>query len=150
MSQIVPLHVHTHFSSLGGPGSPREWCARAAALGYEALGVADRGPLVAHLELAAAAREAGIKPLFGMEVDLLLALPPADEPKGKKKSEGGSQKSEVVQPILLFARDGEGLDNLAALASVAYKGWPRREQAITWEAVASRAGGLLAVLLAAD
>src|SRR5690625_552309 len=66
------------------------------------------------------------------------------------KSDVGNLKSEVVQPILLFASDVEGLGNLAALASIAYKGWPCREQAITWDEMASRAGGLLAVLLAAD
>lgn len=79
-----------------------------------------------------AARQAGIQPVIGMEIEVLLP------------SSGGAKK----QPVALFARDTQGLESLATLASVAYAHWPSCEEAVTWEALATHAAGLVLVLLA--
>ena len=149
---IIPLHIHTYFSTRGGAHSPEEWCEYAASLGYTALGVADRAPLAAYPAFAHAAKVAGIKPLFGIELDLLLPLSPPEDAKPKRGSKAasstlGPQPSTITQPILLFARDQDGLGNLAKLGAMAYAGWPRDERAVEWEALLAHTEGLLAILL---
>lgn len=134
MSSFTFLHLHTHFSALGGPASPADWCRAAAALGYKSLGIADRGPLAGLPSFALAARQAGIQPVSGMEIEVLLP------------SSGGAKK----QPVALFARDTQGLESLGTLASVAYAHWPNREEAVTWEGLARHAAGLVLVLLACE
>jgi DNA polymerase III subunit alpha len=88
--------------------------------------------------LRAAAHEAGISVLYGMEVDIL--MPP----------EGGRKGDPVRQAALLFARDAEGVRNLYRLASVAYAGWPGVEVPLPWETLAAHASGLVLILPGGD
>ncbi|HET6312398.1 MAG TPA: PHP domain-containing protein, partial [Chloroflexia bacterium] len=137
MSRFTYLYLHTHFSRKGGPASPSQWCHAATDLGYKSLGVADRGPLAAFPAFSKAAREAGIQPIYGMEARI--SLP------SSKDAKAGVTKA---QPAVFFARDTEGLDNLASLASIAYARWPQEEQALDWDTLAQHASGLALVLLA--
>jgi DNA polymerase-3 subunit alpha len=133
MSHFTYLHVNTHFSSKGGPASPDEWCRRAASLGYNAIGVADRAPMAAFPALAQAARSAGVFPVYGVELDLLL-------PPGDKSAPPG-------QAVLLFARDSTGMSNLARLSGLAHAGWPQRDEPLPWDTLAAHAEGLVLIIL---
>jgi DNA polymerase III alpha subunit len=104
-------------------------------LGYVSLGVADRGPLAAFPAFSKAARQAGIKPVYGMEADIVLPST-------------SMAAASTVRPATFFARDKQGMDNLARLASLAYARWPQEEQPLSWEAVAEHSAGLALVLLA--
>ncbi|HVG01139.1 MAG TPA: PHP domain-containing protein, partial [Chloroflexia bacterium] len=137
MSRFTYLYLHTHFSREGGPASPSQWCRAAADLGYRSLGVADRGPLAAFPAFSEAVREAGIQPIYGMEARILLP--------STKDAKAGEPKT---LPAVFFARDTQGLGNLASLASIAYARWPQEEQALDWDTVAQHAPGLALVLLA--
>lgn len=142
MSDFTYLSIHTHFSRAGGPTSPLKWCIRARDLGYTSIGIADRSPLAGWPDLFNAARQTGLTPIYGIEIDFIL---PADaSPKGK------SAPDPILQGALLFARNAEGTTNMAALASIAYKGWPATETPIPWHDLAAHAGGLILVLLGAD
>src|SRR5438105_4292545 len=132
--EFAYLHVHTHFSPGGGPASPGDWCRHAAELGYKAIGVADRAPLVALPALRRAARSAGITPILGIELDVLLPSP----------------GEHALQPIALYAHSEEGLSNLARLSELAYSGWPIVAQPVEWEKLSRSASGLVLVLLAGD
>ncbi|MDQ5826768.1 MAG: PHP domain-containing protein [Chloroflexota bacterium] len=134
MSRFTYLYLHTHFSRDGGPASPSQWCRAAAELGYQSLGVADRGPLAAFPLFSKAARAAGIRPVYGMEADIVLPSTGVAEEPG-------------TLPAAFFARDRQGMDNLAKLASLAYARWPREEQPLAWETVAEHSAGLALVLL---
>ncbi|HEX8598720.1 MAG TPA: PHP domain-containing protein [Chloroflexia bacterium] len=134
MSRFTYLYLHTHFSRDGGPAAPLQWCRTAAELGYQSLGVADRGPLAAFPAFSKAARAAGIRPLYGMEADIVL-------PSTGLTGETGTL------PAAFFARDRQGMDNLAKLASHAYAGWPREGQPLAWDTVAGYSAGLALVLL---
>ena len=70
------LHCHTQFSMLDGASAPDELVERAAALGMEALAVTDHQGLYGAVRFATAAEEAGIRPIVGVEIELLDAAAP--------------------------------------------------------------------------
>src|SRR5690242_3573553 len=68
MSAFVPLRVRSHGSLLAGVASPEALCARAAELGYSALGLTDRDNLYLAVRFLQAAKGAGLKAIVGAEV----------------------------------------------------------------------------------
>lgn len=120
----VPLHVHSVYSPFESMLTVREVVERAAFLGMEAVGLADHRTLWGHRELAGAAEEAGIKPVFGAELAHASVL-----------DRGG------VYHLTVFAETNEGYRNLVALAGLhaAAGGEPR----VTREDLARHAGGLI-------
>src|SRR6476646_865222 len=138
MSNFAYLHLHTRYSRGGGPAAPEEWCRRAAELGYTRLGFTDRSPLAGLPSIYRSAKNAGLTPLYGIELDIHLHF-------------GGARKAEPVpQPAILFARNREGMVNLARIASEAYSGWPGDEKAVDWDILAANSAGLLLILLGGD
>lgn len=65
MSRYAELSVVTNFSFLHGASHPEELVSRAAALGMEAIGIADRNTLAGVVRAHLAAKEAGLKLLVG-------------------------------------------------------------------------------------
>jgi DNA polymerase III alpha subunit len=70
------LHAHSNFSFLDGASAPADLAARAVGLGLSALAVTDRGGLYGVVRFAAAAEEAGLHSVIGVEVELVDALVP--------------------------------------------------------------------------
>ena len=70
------LHAHSNFSFLDGASAPADLVARAVELGLSALAVTDRQGLYGVVRFAAAAEEAGLHPVIGVEVELVDALVP--------------------------------------------------------------------------
>jgi len=64
----VPLHVHSVYSNGESLLTLADVVARAAFLGFEAVGLADHASTYGHYEFAETARKAGIKPVFGAEL----------------------------------------------------------------------------------
>jgi error-prone DNA polymerase len=64
------LHLHSAFSFLDGASLPGELVERAVELGYCALALTDHDGLHGAMELAQAAKSAGIQPITGAEVTL--------------------------------------------------------------------------------
>ena len=80
MIRYAELQVATSFSFLEGASHPDELALTAAALGLAAVGVTDRNSLAGVVQMHAAAKKAGIRPLIGCRLDLtdadsLLAYP---------------------------------------------------------------------------
>ncbi len=70
---VVPyaeLHAHSAFSFLDGASTPEELAEEAARLGLEALAVTDHDGLYGAVRFAEAARELGIRTVFGAELGL--------------------------------------------------------------------------------
>jgi len=61
----VPIHCRTHYSLLRGVLSPVQVVERAASLGAEAVGLADINGFYGLIKFAAAARDRGLKALYG-------------------------------------------------------------------------------------
>ena len=129
VTPFVELRAHSAFSFGDGAMTPEALAARAAALGYPAVGLTDAADLGGIPRLAAAAEKAGIRPIAGAELEV----------------DG--------RPLALLVRSREGYRNLAALvtrARVADLGsWtreaphvPRGRPGVRWADVAERSAGL--------
>ena len=95
---FAQLNCRSYYSFLRGAGSPGELARRAAELGIEALGLADRDGVYGAVEFYLACREAGVKPVLGAELT---------EP-----GEGGEGLSAV-----LLARNREGWAGVCRLVT---------------------------------
>jgi error-prone DNA polymerase len=128
-ASYVELRAHSAFSFGDGSITPELLAARAAELGYEAIGLTDAADLGGAVRFVLEARRRGIKAIVGAEL--------------------------VVDghPLALLARDAEGFRNLAALVTRArvgeLRGWDRAHPptrrgraALRWEDVAERHAGL--------
>ncbi len=81
----VELHLHTNMSTMDGMASISDYVARAAAWGHTAIAVTDHAGLQAYPEAHSAAAKAGLKMIYGVEVNLVDDGTPvaynADEPR---------------------------------------------------------------------
>jgi error-prone DNA polymerase len=87
------LRVHSAFSFGDGTATPEALVARAARLGYAALGLTDSADVGGVIRFTLAAERAGIRPIGGVELQV----------------DG--------HPLALLARNAEGYRNIAALVT---------------------------------
>ncbi|MEX1334165.1 MAG: PHP domain-containing protein [Candidatus Limnocylindrales bacterium] len=76
---FAELHCHTDFSFLDGASPADDLVERAVELGLSALAVTDHQGLYGAVRFSAAAREAGLHAVVGMEVELLDSAAPDPE-----------------------------------------------------------------------
>ncbi len=107
----VELHAHSHYSLLEGASSPHELVRTALEQGHAALALTDHDAMFGAMEFARAAREAGLRPISGLE---LTVSEPATE--GDEDAEGG----EVRSHLTLLAETRQGYANLCRLSSHAF------------------------------
>jgi DNA-directed DNA polymerase III PolC len=74
------LHCHSYYSFLRGTAAPAALAHRAAELGMSALALTDRDGVCGSVEFYLACREAGVKPILGVEL-----TEPDDSPKDGSK-----------------------------------------------------------------
>ncbi len=67
-SRFVHLRCHSHYSFLDGASSVDDLLDAAAELGQDALALTDTNGLYGAVRFWKAARERGIKPIFGAEL----------------------------------------------------------------------------------
>ena len=70
------LHCHTNFSFLDGASTAEDLVQRAVELEMPALAVTDHNGLYGVVRFALAAEAAGIRPVLGVEIELLDAAVP--------------------------------------------------------------------------
>ena len=107
----VELHVHSHYSLLEGASSPGELVRTAVEQGHAALALTDHDGMFGAMEFARAAREAGLRPISGLE--LTVSEPAA---AGDGDCDGG----EVRSHLTLLAETRQGYANLCRLSSYAF------------------------------
>jgi DNA polymerase-3 subunit alpha len=134
MSSFVHLHVHTEYSLLDGFSKIPKLVDRAKEMDMSALAITDHGALYGVIEFFNTAKEAGIKPLIGMEGYLASRTMQQRDPEEDKKS----------SHLLLLAENPTGYQNLLKIASAAqlegFYYFPR----IDHEFLAAHAEGLIA------
>ncbi len=121
-TRYSPLHVHSNFSLLRGASSVEDLVGRAAKLGYRSLALTDRDALYGTVRFTKACVNAGLRPILGSEVTL----------------EGGYH-------LILLAENQDGYANLCRLISRAHENQPKGEAVLPFDALAERAGGLIAL-----
>jgi DNA polymerase III subunit alpha len=107
---FVHLHVHSHFSLLDGAITIPDLVRAAKDNGMDALALTDHGNLFGAIQFYRKCREAGIKPIIGMEA----YLAPESRFERKKTAQG------AYTHLNLLARNAEGYRNLLLLSSLSY------------------------------
>ena len=106
---FVHLHVHTHYSLLDGFSNIRKLVTRTKELGMPAVAITDHGTMYGVIEFYTAAKEAGVKPIIGLEGYL----------SARGMTDKDSQLDKRSNHLLLLAENNTGYQNLLRLASAA-------------------------------
>lgn len=123
---------------LEGAIEPKVIAKRARELGFPAVAVGDRNGLYAAMPFSDACKKAGVQPIVGT----LLAVKRPDLPDGVATQ---------IDWLALYAQDEAGYTNLCNLVSMAHLDRPIEEDAhVTFEALAGRTDGLIALTAGAD
>ncbi|WP_278314627.1 error-prone DNA polymerase [Lolliginicoccus levis] len=124
------LHAHTAFSFLDGASQPEEMAEQAARLRLDALAITDHNGLYGVVRFAEAARELGLRTIYGAELALGTSEPRTGSP------------DPLGAHLLVLARGAEGYRRLSRCIADAHlegghKGTPRFDLA----GLADAAGG---------
>ena len=131
----VHLHVHSEYSLLDGACKIKGLAARAAELGMPALGLTDHGVMNGAVEHYKACREAGIKPIIGVEAYLV------DDHKATP-----AQTRYERNHLTLIAANDAGFRNLVKLSSAGFlEGFSRGKANVDMELLASHSEGVIAL-----
>jgi DNA polymerase-3 subunit alpha len=108
MADFVHLHLHTLYSLLDGAIRIKDLVKTVQAKGMNTVAVTDHGNLFGAVDFYKKAREAGVKPILGMEAYVA----------GEK---GRLDRTERVgRHLILLAKNAEGWANLRYLSSKAF------------------------------
>src|SRR5712692_1857888 len=118
---FIHLHCHSHYSFLRAVPSPQELVAAAAALEMPAVAQTDTNGLYAAVPFYQAAREAGVKPIVGTQLDIA--------------------HETTAATVVLLAANREGYSNLCRLVTQRHL----EEKPVSLEAIAEHREGLVAL-----
>ena len=121
-SGFVHLRCHSHYSFLDGASSVDDLLDAAAEHGQDALALTDTNGLYGAVRFWNAARERGIKPIFGAELRLIDA-----------------------DPVTLLAQDRSGWTSLCRIVSAAQLAGEKTKPRATFALVAEQDTGLIAL-----
>lgn len=109
VSDYVHLHNHTHHSLLDGLTKIDELVDRVKELGMEAVAMTDHGTMSGTVEFYKAAKEAGIKPIIGMEAYVA----------ARSRFDRDPAKDKARYHLILLAMNETGYKNLMLMSSKA-------------------------------
>ncbi|PZN06786.1 MAG: error-prone DNA polymerase, partial [Bacillota bacterium] len=151
---FVHLHCHSAYSFLDGASPVGELVARAADLGMPALALTDHDNVAGAVEFDRAARSAGIRPIQGAEVTVLLEPEPDPRPDAEERARGsgsrergrrdrqdrnggrgGEKDGERVAHLVLLATGPAGYARLCRLLTRAHLEQPRGRPALPLRAL---------------
>src|SRR5438093_3050629 len=122
MAGWVDLHVHSNYSFLDGASHVDDLVDAAVEQGMDALALTDTNGLYGAVRFANAAKERGIRPIFGAELQLLDA-----------------------GHLVLIARDRQGWTSLTRTISAAQLAGEKTKPKATFSLLAENAAGLYAL-----
>jgi DNA polymerase III subunit alpha len=113
-SSFVHLHVHSQYSLLEATCRAKEIAKKAAAYGQPAVALTDYGNMFGAIEFYFACKDAGVKPLVGLEVFIA--------PKSRLvKGEDREAASQPTRRLVLLAQNYDGYQTLCKLSSIGYQ-----------------------------
>ncbi len=113
-SSFVHLHVHSQYSLLEATCKTKDLAKKAAALGMPAVALTDYGNMFGAIEFYFACKDAGVKPILGLEVFIA--------PKSRLiKGEDKEAASQPTRRLVLLAQNYEGYRTLCRLSSIGYQ-----------------------------
>jgi DNA polymerase-3 subunit alpha len=102
------LHLHTLYSLLDGAIRMKDLIKTVKDKGMSSVAVTDHGNMFGAIDFYKKAKEAGIKPIIGLEAYVA-------GPKGRE-----DRTEKIANHLILLAKDDEGYANLRYLSSSAY------------------------------
>jgi len=108
-SDFVHLHNHTHHSLLDGLTKIPDLVDMIKKMGMEAVAVTDHGTMSGSIELYKSAKDAGIKPIIGLEAYVAT----------RSRFDRDPAKDKQRYHITLLAMNNQGYQNLMKLSSAA-------------------------------
>src|SRR5216117_2650003 len=122
MAGWVELHTHSNYSFLDGASDVDDLADAAVEQGLDTLGLTDTNGLYGAVRFANAAKERGLRPIFGAELQL-----------------------QDMGHIILIARDRQGWTSLCRTISAAQLAGEKTKPKATFELLAENAAGLFAL-----
>lgn len=109
--RYAELHAHSTYSFLDGASSPAEFVAEAERLGLSALALTEHNGLYSAVQVATAAKDTGVRTVFGAEV----SVTPADAPEPV-----AGHRDPQADHLVVLARDPRGYRALSHALSLAH------------------------------
>jgi DNA-directed DNA polymerase III PolC len=124
---FVHLHCHSHYSFLRGVASPEEIIAAAVEQKMPAVALTDTNGLYAAVSFYKLAREAGIKPIVGVALDIS-HLPELVTRHSSLATSFHEARNVPSMQLVLLATDMEGYSNLCQLVTLRHLGTTKLSQ----------------------
>src|SRR5689334_13303892 len=102
------LHLHTLYSLLDGAIRMKDLIKTVKEKGMTSVAVTDHGNMFGTIDFYKKAKDAGIKPIIGLEAYVA-------GPKGRT-----DRTEKIANHLILLAKNKEGYDNLKFLSSMGY------------------------------
>ncbi|WP_137845601.1 DNA polymerase III subunit alpha [Microbacterium sp. 2FI] len=120
---FVHLHVHSEYSMLDGAARIGPMVQEAVRLGMPAIAVTDHGNTFAAFEFYKAAKDAGIKPIIGIEAYVTPGTHRSDKARVRwgtpEQNDDDVSGSGAYTHMTLLSQSTEGMHNLFRLSSLA-------------------------------
>jgi DNA polymerase-3 subunit alpha len=100
---------------MDGVATPQEYVKRAVELGMPAIAITDHGTLSGHREMYRLAKEAGIKPILGIEGYMT-----TNRFDNRAKADRTDPLDQNYHHIVLLAKNQQGLENLNKINEIAW------------------------------
>lgn len=110
MGKFVHLHSHTQYSLLDGLAKIPELVKTVKRMGMDALAITDHGSMYGAIEFYKACKDAGIKPIIGVEMYVA---------RRSYKDKEGKQDAEPYH-LTVLAKNYQGYLNLMKLTTIAH------------------------------
>jgi DNA polymerase-3 subunit alpha len=134
MSDFVHLHLHSQYSLLDGANRLDDVIGASAAAGMPALALTDHGNMFGAIQFYNQARQAGVKPILGIEAYV-------SQGSRHDRSPGKGSSNHLV----LLAANETGYHNLIKLTSKAYLEGFYYKPRVDKELLAEHAEGIIAL-----
>ena len=108
-ADYVHLHNHTHHSVLDGMTKIPDLVGKVKEMGMGAVAITDHGTMSGTIEFYKAARDAGVKPIIGMEAYVA----------ARSRHDRDPAKDKARYHLILLAMNNVGYQNLMLLSSTA-------------------------------
>lgn len=134
MASYVSLHTHSEYSLLDGLSRIKDLVIRAKELEMPALAITDHGGMYGAIKFYLAAREAGIKPIIGIETYQ------AERSRLDKQARVDADQYHLI----LLAKNLTGYRNLMKITTVSYLEGYYYKPRIDWEVLEKYHEGVIA------